>query len=197
MAGQLSKEQIEKLDPEIRRKVEEGSRLIAAQMSPKGALGLPEHLDDKRLEHGIIDGYFDQVATFEKVFVFTIEEDGGETYGGGRIYRTDEARAKDKSEAPRSIIVSAGLKALDVLESNGIKLGDTVTFTRGAVTRIRCGWVDGQQQWLTVLYVDDISGCLDLAQRYRKGELKVSVGSDGTHRVSGAEPLLPDFKGNM
>src|SRR5687768_1848846 len=168
MAGQLSSEAIEMMDPGIRVEAQRRSALVRAQMSPEGALGLPEALDKKRLEYGLIDAYFDQVAVFEKVFVYQIEDDGGEFYGGGLIARTDEARSKDRLEAPRGILLSAGLKALDALRSNGIELGDIVTFTRGAVTRVRVGWVAGKQEWLTVLYVDDISGCLEQAARMRR-----------------------------
>jgi hypothetical protein len=198
MAGQLSQEQIEKLDPTIRQKAEAASAKVMAQMSPPGALGLPPKLEAKRLEYGMIDAYFDHCALFEKVFVYQILDDGGDTYGGGLIHRTDQAKDDDRLKAPRGIVVSAGLKAADALMSNGVELGDIVTFTRGAVTRVRVGWVDGHEVWVTVLYVDDISGCLGLAARIRSGELTVKLDATGKHYLGGrGEPALPDFKGNM
>jgi len=191
LQGRLTAEQVEALDPTTRDKAVAHSKLVLERMSPPNALGLPPVLEARRWEVGIADHYFKQTATFEKILLYKVEDDGGATFGGGLIAKPDDVRAREAQEAPRGIIISAGLGALDVMRSNGIGLGDLVTFTRGAVTRIRVGYVGGLQEWATVIYADDISASLDLADRLKSGEVTLERGESGKHFYKWNGEALP------
>jgi hypothetical protein len=146
------------------------------RMSPAGALNLPKLLDARRLEWGIIDAAFERQAAFERILIWQIPEQKGETFGeGSRILMSDQSKARLKNEAPRGIVISAGLRALDSLRSNGIDLGHIVNFIQAAPWRIFVDYMIGYRPAVLMMNAGDIIGSEDLATILRKGDLRVDV----------------------
>jgi len=86
-------------------------------------------------------------AMFERVLIYRIpdEEAASETYGETQILKPETRVAVDKSRSPRGIIVSAGLRALDIMRSNGMRLGELVWFSPHVPTRFEVAKDDGGQ----------------------------------------------------
>lgn len=164
------------VDPEVfKRKVEAMEAELRSKMSPPGALGLPPLLDKRRIERGICDAAFKFQAAFDRILVAQYDEEAErDTYlDGGLIIKTDIAKRRDSMQAPRGVIISAGLRALDNLRSNGIDIGHQVTFVRVAPYRITVEWVGGVEQSLLVLRDGDVIASLDTMEALRSGKAKV------------------------
>lgn len=174
-------------EEELEKWANEAKVELERKTSPKGALGLPTLLDIRRFEYGIPDGAFSRQASFDWVFVWQIPEEfnSGETYGGGLIVMPEEVRRRKKEMAPRGIVVSAGLSALDTLHSNGMALGDIVNFAAIAPYRIAVDVIHGQEFHLIVLTDSQIMGSEDTVKRIRSGEMAVHGPDDnGSHKIS-------------
>jgi hypothetical protein len=177
--------QIAKLDPNIREgvraQVNDKKAARRACMSPAGALSLPALLDKRRIEFDIIDQAFHLQAAFEFVLLYQIETEelSGGTYGkDSPILIADTTRHREEREAPRGIIVGAGLKALDALRSNGIDLGHIVTHTHAAPYSRRVAIIRGEPIRVLMLQAGDIVGSEDTAQAIREGTARVEVSED-------------------
>ncbi len=140
---------------------------IEENFSPPGTLGLPPLLDDKRCKHGIPDSAWKSQAVFNKILVWQIPVDGSETYGGGVIVKTEAQKKRELSEAPRGVIVSAGLQALDELRSHGVDIGHTVFFTHLAPFRKRLPPIAGKEPSLVILHAGDIFDSEELAEKLK------------------------------
>jgi hypothetical protein len=92
------------------------------------------------------------------------------------------AKRRTKEEAPRGILVSAGLKALDNLNSNGIDVGFRVHFIRTAPWRMPITMVNGKEFYLMILRDGDILGSEDtmLNLKSKKCEIKLAEFEDGS-----------------
>jgi hypothetical protein len=180
--------------------------IIETRLSASGTFLISDALDAKRLKYGIVDNAFKRKATFDKIFVYQIaeDEDSGDTYAGTSIYKPEWVKKRSLQEAPRAILVDAGLSAMDSLLSNGIRLGDTISFVRLAPYRIIVDWINGQEIPLMVLHSGDICGDEDLEERLRSGEVRyepienkdgscsyVFVDENGK-RWKPVEPWIPD-----
>jgi hypothetical protein len=164
------------IDPEVfQRKVEEAEQELRGKMSPPGALGLPPLLDQRRLERGICDAAFKYQAAFDRILVSQYDEEAQrDTYlEGGKIIKTSVAKQRDTMQAPRGVIISAGLRALDNLRSNGIDLGHQITFVRVAPYRITVDWIAGVEMSLLVLRDGDVIASLDTMEALRVGKASV------------------------
>lgn len=161
-------------------KLAEMEKTLRDRMSPPDALGLPPLLEKKRWKHGIPDEAFTTMhATFDRIFVVQVEEIEGETYGEeSRIIRADTTRSRQKNEAPRGVIVSAGLLALDEMRSNGIDVGHTVVFMRNYPFRIIYTAIAGVDMHLVVLRAGDIAGSMDLAESLKQSNVSIDVVRD-------------------
>ncbi len=156
-----------------RREILELDQEFRKRMSPRGELNLPPLLDQRRLEWGIIDAAFSRQATFDRVTIWQIPEQKTETFGeGSLIVMSDQSKSRLKNEAPRGILLTAGLKALDSLRSNGMELGHIVSFIQAAPWRIFVDYVKGHRPAILVMNVGDIMGSEDLALQTRSGELR-------------------------
>jgi hypothetical protein len=155
------------------RAAQEEDAAVRALVSPAGALGLDPHLDARRLEWGITDAAFAVQAAFDRVLVWQIPVYRDGFAEGGKIFIPQTAQDRAQQEAPRGILVSAGLAARDQLESHGILLGDVVTLLRLAPFRLPCEMVGGRRLYLLVLSAGDIVGSEDTATRLRNGLLMV------------------------
>lgn len=151
--------------------------------SPLGTLGLDRHLDEARVKFGIPDTAFDVAASYDRVFVFQVSLlKDGKKGGDSMIHLPDSTLDREKNKAPTGCIVSAGLRALDILKSNGHQLGDVVLHTNAVPYFVRFDNISGHDQHMIVLKAGQISGNYDLAERLknRAVRLKLEHDSDGS-----------------
>jgi hypothetical protein len=145
----------------------------AKHVAPKGALGLPALLDERRIEYGIVDAAFSSEAVFDRIYVWQVDRQEGDTYEGTSILRPDSAKDRHRTEAAYGIIVSAGMAALDHLRSNGIDLGHLVKFIRSSPWRMYIGNVAGiEVPPLMVMRDGDLVSSDDLARLRRAGKVQ-------------------------
>lgn len=185
-----------KLDQEVRSKI-----------SPKGALGLPPLLDERRLSYGIVDAAFATQPVFERLMVYQLPAHEGETFmEGGRIIAPDTSRNYMRRECPRGILLSAGLGALDAIRSHGIDLGHIVVTISTVPFRLVVDYVDGKPFEVLLMMAGDLVGSEDLGATMRSGEVRVvSVSEDDgprTHRYEDMEgnswdPVRPWISGDQ
>lgn len=169
--------------PSLNRKTREEIRkeAILAHMS-KDSLGLGKLVDEKRWKYGIPDeAFFNQCPAFNRVLVVQIPEDESDTYGESGLVKTEAAKKRDLVEAPRGVIVGAGLRALDELRSNGIDIGHTVGFVRLAPFRRPYATIAGERVSLVVLVSGDIVDSEDLGGflRNRKNRIVAKSNEEG------------------
>ncbi len=129
-----------------------------------GTLGLPKLLDAKRVKHGIPDSAFKQHPMFNQVLIWQIRLEESDTYGGGIIQKTEAVKKRELTEAPRGVIVGAGLTALDQLRSHGADIGHTVFFTNLAPFRLRLPMISGKEWVLVIVQAEYIFASEELAQ---------------------------------
>ena len=184
--GQPLKINLEKLIPgdtehvkNERARIQAYHDAVVAQQSPLGALGLPELLDRRRIEFGIIDGAFDIQCAFDAVYVFQPEAE--ETVGEGKIIMAEVSRTRERQSSPRAIVIGAGLKALDELYSNGIELGHMVSITKFAPFRQKIGEVLGRPEYCLMIRPGDITGSMDTRRLIREGKLRIVLDENGNH----------------
>lgn len=160
--------------PGIRKTREEiRKEAILAHMS-KEPLGLGRLVEEKRWKYGIPDeAFFNQYPAFNRVLVVQIPEDESDTYGESGLIKTEIAKKRDLVEAPRGIIVGAGLQALDELRSNGIDIGHTVGFVRLAPFRRPYATIAGERVSLVVLVSGDIVDSEDLGANLRARKVRI------------------------
>jgi hypothetical protein len=155
---------------------EKRTAMIRARMSPPGALRLPPLLEGQRLKHGIPDGFFKSQASFDRIFVFPIDQfDGMETYAPkGTILRGEVKKLKDMQEGNRGVLISAGLIAADRLMGHGIELGHVITTNKNVPFARRCDRLeDGTEMFYLVMRDADLAGSETLAAELRVGEKRI------------------------
>lgn len=162
---------------------------IRAQMSPPGALGLPVLLEARRLEYGIIDGYFEATPCYDRVHIFQIDQFASATFDPkGTIIMPDSAKQRQTHECPEGIIVGAGLTALDHLRSHGMDLGHRVIFIRNAPWRVRVGMVLGKPQSVLPMTCGDIGASYDTTKELRSRRARVKYDKEKhEHRLIDAD----------
>ena len=160
-------------------------------VAPPGTFGLPPLLEARRLEYGIVDQAFEQEALFDRIYVWQIPRTGGDTYEGTMIVRPEQGKRREENETPRGIIISAGLKGMDNLRSNGVDLGHIVNFIRASPWRMPIGTINGVEiPPLMVMRDGDLVSSDDLATARRKGKVKtvvVEVNGGLEHRLQNAD----------
>lgn len=166
-------------DPEGKAKNDadrKDAKLRRSLMSKRGALGLSTFLDQRRRDYGITDGAFTAQCFGDRIWVHQIEEIEGQGFGKDSVLvRPDSMRTRQEKEAPKGIIVNAGLKALDELYSNGIALGHIVYFIQIAPWKIMVDYADGQPFNCLVLRSGDLVASRDTATAMRDPKSKVSI----------------------
>lgn len=120
------------------------------------ALGLPAKLEARRKEYGIPVGAFGMQAMFDRVLIWQISDHQGDTFKGTSIVMSERSKARTREEAPRGVIVSAGLRALDFLRTNGSDIGNIVRFVRLSPWRMPVDFVDAKEVHLMVIRAGDI-----------------------------------------
>lgn len=189
----------DELGERLRKEAQEQHEAVRALMSPPDSLGLSPLLEKRRWEIGIIDAEFKcQQATYDRVLIHQLDEitSGGETFiPGGRIVKTERQQSASEKEAPRGIIVSAGLRALDILRSNGMDVGHRVLFQKMTPYGIEVAKVRNKPRRLLILIAGDILASEDTASALWEKELHV-ICRKGQHQYEDKEgrtivPLSP------
>lgn len=150
----------------LKQAVEQTAR-IKEKMAPPGCLGLPELLEKRRLEYGIIDSAFRVQAAFNRIFIHKIPDQmfkNGRYGDDSRIELPDTVKKQLLNMAPRGIIISAGLSALDTLRDHGMDLGHIVTVNRVSPWRVIYDIIGGEQMSYLIVQDRDISGSEDTAE---------------------------------
>lgn len=150
------------------------SALIESRMAPRGGLGLPDLLDERRREYGITDKAFEDQAVFDRVFLFQVTQLKGSKHEGSLIELPDVVKQRERNTAPVAIVVSAGPIALDSLRSHGIDLGHIVTFVVSSPFHVRYDMIEGDPQHLIIVTAGDIVSSKDLATAIRNREVSVA-----------------------
>lgn len=147
-----------------------------------GKLKLPPLLEQRRKEFGIEDGCFRTHALFDRCFVWQIPVD--EKIAGSTLIKSERTKSREKVQAPRGILISAGLQSLDYLVSHGCRgVGEEVEFVRLSPWRKPVDTVDGREIELVVCRATDIVGSQWLAHAlYVTGEAEI-IEENGRHRI--------------
>jgi len=174
---------------EIHARAEEIAHKWQSRMALPGALGLPPLLEARRLKYAIPDAAFMQQALFEKILLWQIPLWDGDTFGDTRIVMSERSRTRVGEEAPRGVIVSAGLGAQNFLTSNGSGIGHIVSFVRLLPWRLPIAIIEGHEIYLIPLFAGDIIADLDLADAIRDGQAAYVERAPGDHvlKISGVE----------
>lgn len=174
-------------DIEFTNKVEDKLR---RSLKPLGHFNIPEILDKRRFEYLIPNGAFESYPGFDKCYIWQISLEGArDTYSeGGKILMPDAVKSYKKNTAPRGILVSAGLQAMDSLYSTGFKIGDIVRFKKFSPFIMPVGEIDGHELAVMVVRDGDIEASEDLALELNERRSNIVNTSDNgcDFRVTGS-----------
>jgi hypothetical protein len=145
---------------------------FAKRISEKlpGVTGL---LNRRRLAYSLVDNVFRSEAVFDRIHVFQVPRVVGETFEDSILIKPETTQQREEEENPCGIIVSAGLKALDALRSNGMDIGHLINFGKLSPTRLVVDVIRGVEVVVLVIRVGDIVGSMDLP--YFRAEGKVAT----------------------
>lgn len=147
---------------------------LLASLKPRGHFNIPLLLDERRFEYGIPNGAFESFPVYDKVYIWQVTLTERRTYSdGGAIIKPDAIIASDRNTAPRGIIISAGLQALDSLRSTGIDVGHIVRFKKFSPFIQPVGEIRGQVMTVMVIRDGDIVSSEDLATMYHAREMTI------------------------
>jgi hypothetical protein len=175
----------------------------AKYISPPGALGLPAKLDHNRCKHGIPDSVFTVEALFDRIFVWQLPRVFGDVIEGTMLIKPETARQREEESTPRGVIVSAGLKALDNLRSNGVNVGDVVNFIRLSPWKLTLQEIAGVEVNVLILRDGDLIASEDLVRARALGAVStVQVATpegiehrlqkEGEAAMKAGSPWVPD-----
>ena len=180
----LTKEQAQGIldgDPKYNNARDQVMKTRAARLAPPGSMNLPELLDKRRVEYAIPNDVFELGAAFDKVLVFQVSEEEKETFGDTSILVPDTVQGRLEKESPVGIICGAGLKARDILLTNGMDVGHKVAIVKLAPYRKEAGTTHGHRHEIMILRTGDIIGSVDLAHAMNRGDVRV-VWNDDTQK---------------
>jgi hypothetical protein len=154
---------------------------LFASLKPRGTFNIPMLLDERRFEYGIPNGAFASFPAFDKVYVHQIPLAERKTYADdGVILKPDAITSSDRNTAPRGIIVSAGLGALDSLRSSGFDVGHIIRFKKFSPFIQPVDEIDGVPLAVMVIRDGDIVSSEDLAEAYHARRVSiVNASADG------------------
>lgn len=155
---------------------------LKASQKPAGHYNLPALLEERRIQYLIPNGAFEQFPAFDKVYVWQATTKERETYSaGGSIYMPESRMAYERNTAPRGIIVSAGLQALDSLRSSGFDLGHMIRFKKFSPFVQPIDEIDGHELTVMVIRDGDIVASEDLAAAYHKRLISIINVAEDSH----------------
>lgn len=150
---------------------------LERSLKPLGFYNIPELLDKRRLEYGIPNGAFESFPTFDKVYIYQIPlpGQGKSTYTeGGMILKPEQTKSAERRTAPRGIVISAGLQALDSLYSTGIEIGHIVRFKKLSPFIMPVAEIKGKWFEVYVVRDGDIEASEDLATKWHNRDIVIS-----------------------
>ncbi len=151
---------------------------LEKSLAPRGTFNIPMVLDERRFEYGIPNGCFEHFPAFDKVYIWQVTLTERHTYSqGGAIIKPEAIVASDRNTAPRGIIVSAGLQALDSLRSTGIDIGHIVRFKKFSPFIQPVGEIRGHPLTVMVIRDGDIVSSEDLAKEYHARRISITNAS--------------------
>jgi hypothetical protein len=158
------------------QKVKDLNKAVKKTLKPKGFFKhLSPLLDQRRLAANIPNGFFKQSMVFDRILIFQLPGDDGETFGDTMIIRPEASAVAEKSGNPKGVLVSAGLNALDTLRANGIELGHVVTTIRNAPWHMKMDTVNGHDMFGLVMRAGDITASEDLSDALADGSARVEI----------------------
>ena len=170
-------------------------------MSGPRELRLPPLLEKRRLEWNIPDQEFYYVASYDWVGVYQIPPITGQIdrAGTGRIIKPDQTKAIELATAARGIIITAGLAAMDYLESHGHQIGAIVRFVRLAPYRQEVGKIGNRDFELVTIKPGDICSNEDHFPLIQSGRMKLVREKDADGRPHYIYKLVDGgtFNGDM
>lgn len=144
---------------------------------------LPALLEARRRIYDIPDGCFRQVAAFDRALLWQINDQEGDTFKGTVIIKAERTKQREREVAPRGVLVTAGLEALDYFYAHGIERGSIVKFVRLSPWKMPVDVIDGKEQDMQVVRCGDVVAVEDIAEAlYTVGSTEVVRGEDGIHR---------------
>jgi hypothetical protein len=155
-------------------------------------------LDQRRREYNI--PMWPGQAMYGRIIVYRIPDKAAEreTFNeGGSIVMPEEMAANKKWRAPRGVIVSAGLLAMDVLYGNGIGLGDMIWMASHTPWRfevdseVKNGKVESTEFFF--MQAGDAVLAEDLFEKVKAGTVRVVRGKDGKHHYEADDGAIPRF----
>lgn len=162
---------------------------IRERQNPELDAKLHPLLAKRRREAHIPDGAFKMHAVYDRVLLWQpfLER---ETVGDTKIILSARGKSREREEAPRGIIVSAGLGALDQIRSHGMDLGHYVNFIRLAPWRLPVDTVYGKELHLLVLRAGDLIASEDLMRALNDGTCTIRWNEEtGQHQYVDASGM--------
>ena len=169
-----------------------------ANVSPPGAIpNLPPLLEARRLKYGIPDEYFRAQPCNNRINVFQLDMDAGETYGGTTIIKPDAAQERSRQETPKGILLGGGLKAMDHMRSNGYWIGHVINFVQSNPYHKPVFSPDGHKAYVLVMTCGDVTDSDDLALYLKAGLVRFEcreyvINNDDGTEVTAHEHYLHD-----
>lgn len=149
-------------------------RQLKESLKPAGYYKIPELLEKRRIEYMIPNGAFESYPGFDKVYIWQLSTVEGNTYAkGGQIVMPDQVIAAKRNTAPRGVLVSAGLKAMDSLHSSGFEIGHIVRFKKMAPFMQPVETIDGHELTVMVIRDGDLVSSEDMATAIHSGKAKI------------------------
>ena len=140
----------------------------------------PDPCAERCKRWGVHPGAFDYQASFDRIFVwqvipFDLEyKDGFWCLPGQSISIPPKSLDRGRYTAPRGILLSAGLEAMDELATNGIRIGDYVDFLRLTPFMKPVGFSPSLESIPVVLCsASDVTSSEDVATRRKAGKIKM------------------------
>lgn len=147
---------------------------------------IPPLLKKRVKKYGITAACFDQLALFDRALLWQIpllDDTKDKAMAGGRIIAPEAYKAREATAAPRGVVVTAGLGALDYLWAHGAEIGSIVKFVRLSPWHMPVAFTpEGKSVYLQVVRVGDAVACEDLVQMRREGRAELVRRADGTHQ---------------
>lgn len=133
-------------------------------------------------------------AVFEEVLLYCLPDEGAasETFSkDGMIVKPDTRKAIDIARSPRGIVVSAGLKAMDIMDAHGMQVGELVWFAPHVPYRFEVGRNEKGPILFMFMNVADIKLSEDVPTRLANGDIVLTKNSKGEHVYAGKDRVDP------
>lgn len=117
--------------------------------------------------------------TFDRIIVYQIPTTESETFKDSILVKPEVTKEKEKRQAPRAVLVAAGLRARDELESHGIEIGHTIWFARysGNIHETDVG--GGRHKGFCFLRAMEVTGSEEQLTALEAGALEFVKDADG------------------